>query len=155
MTNAHVGITALLGISPISLNGTLNSTAQIVGDNSGFSATGSTTIQQLSLTILGIPVDLSAFVGVNVAPNTSINLSALGIANASLILNEQIVAPDHTSIVVNALDLQFSAVLGTIHGDVILGHSEAHVTAVPEPSTCIMAAAALVGLCYAGWRRKS
>jgi hypothetical protein len=39
-------------------------------------------------------------------------------------------------------DLQFSALLGTIHGDVILGHSEAHPTAVPEPSRKLAGCAA-------------
>lgn len=123
------------GVTLLGLNGTLNSTAQITGDADSLLASGTTTIQSLGLTINGIGVNLAPFVGVSVAPNTSINLAALGIANSTLILNEQIIAPDQSSITVNAFHLTLNLV-SLIGGDVTLGHSEVQltsVTAVPEP----------------------
>src|SRR5262249_18290899 len=130
------------GLSLLGLDATLNSTAQIAGDFGTLAATGTTTIQKLNLDIAGIPVDLSAFVGVNVAPNTSVNLAVLGIANASLILNEQNIGVGSSSISVNAFHLSLN--LANISGQVILGHSQASMvaTAVPEPSSTALIATA-------------
>lgn len=113
-------------------DGTLESSASITGDYGSLIATGSTNIQSLTLTIAGVPVDLSAYVGTSIAPNTSVDLFVLGIANASLILNEQIIAPDHSSIEVNAFHLSLD-ILGAVTGSIILGHSHASVVAIPEP----------------------
>lgn len=118
------------------LDGTLSSTAAITGDYGNLVATGSTTIQALNLIISGTSINLASYVGVNVAPNTSVNLAALGILNASLILNEQIIAPDQSSITVNAFHLDLN--LLNIGGEVILGHSHASVTTIPEPSSILL-----------------
>lgn len=130
------------GITLLGINATLDSTAQITGDFGSLAATGTTTIQDLGLVINAIPVDLSAFVGVNVTPNTGVNLALLGIANSSLILNEQIIASNQSSIIVNAFHLTVNLV-NLVTAEVILGHSEVEVEvgAVPEPATI-----ALVGL---------
>ncbi len=128
------------GIPLLGINATLNSTAQITGDFGSLAASGTTTIENLGLTIDAIPVDLSAFVGVNIAPNTSVNLALLGIANSSLILNEQLIVPNQTSITVNAFHLTTN-LSNVIIGEVILGHSQVAVTAIPEPASI-----ALIGL---------
>lgn len=142
------------GLTLLGVNGTLSSTAQIAGDFGSLTATGATTIQSLGLTISGIPVNLSAYVNVPIAPNTSVNLAALGIANASLILNEQIVAGDQSSIAVNAFHLNVN-VANSIVAQVILGHSQAQMTAtaVPEPATVSIAAVGMVGAIGAARRR--
>lgn len=130
------------GITLLGLDATMNSTAQISGDYGSLVATGSTVFESLNLVISGLPVDLSAYVGVAVAPNTGIDLSLLGLANATLILNEQIVAPDSSSIVVNGLRLNLN--LLNIGGEVILGHAQANVVAVPEPTTGLLLGLALL-----------
>jgi hypothetical protein len=126
------------GLNLLGLDGTLSSSAQVTGDFGALVATGNTTIESLGLTISGIAVDLSAFVGVNVAPNTSVNLAVLGIANATLILNEQIISPDQSSIEVNALRLSVN--LPAISANVVLGHSQAAMIAVPEPANAVLGA---------------
>jgi hypothetical protein len=124
------------GLTILGLDGTLSSTASISGDWGTLVAMGSTTIESVGLTISGIPVNLSAYVNVPIAPNTSVNLAALGILNASLILNEQIIAPDNSSIEVNAFHLTLG--LLNIGGEVILGHSQVSMTAIPEPGSMLL-----------------
>jgi hypothetical protein len=139
------------GLTILSLNGTLNSTAQITGDFGSLVATGTTTIESLGLTIGGTVVNLAPYVGVAVAPNTSINLAGLGILNTTLILNDQIVAPDNSSITVNALRLTTN--LLNISGEVILGHSQASVSAiVPEPAAAMLM---ILGLIPISLRRRT
>lgn len=143
------------GITLLGINGTLSSTAQVAGDFGSLVATGTTTIQNLGLTISGIPVDLSPFLNVAVAPNTSVNLAALGIANASLILNEQIIAGDQSSISVNAFHLNVN-LANSVVAQVILGHSQAQMTsvAVPEPTTGLMAMGGVITTFGALTRRR-
>jgi hypothetical protein len=142
------------GISLFGLDGTLSSTAQISGNHGALVATGTTTIENLALSVGLINVPLGAYVGVNVAPNTSVNLGALGIVNASLILNEQIIAGDNSSITVNAFRLRLGA-LGVVGTDVILGHSHVQMATtppVPEPATIgLLVGAALLPV---GWRSR-
>lgn len=140
------------GITLLGLDATLSSTAQITGDHGSLAATGTTTIEDLGLTINAINVPLAAYVGVNVAPNTMVNLAALGIANATLILNEQIIAGDNSSITVNAFHLSVN-IANSITTDVILGHSQASVVTspVPEPSTLAMVGLGLAAAIH--WRR--
>jgi hypothetical protein len=146
VVGAGIGIVTLPiigdGIELLGLDGTLSSTAQIAGDYGTLVATGTTIIESLSLAINDIPVDLSAYVGVAVAPNTSVNLAALGILNTTLILNEQVISPDQSSIVVNALRLNLN-LASLVVGEVILGHSEARMAGVPEPCTCLLLASAV------------
>lgn len=134
------------GLTLLGLNATLGSTAQVSGDFGSLAALGTTTIQNLGLTVSGIPVNLSAYVNVPIAPNTSVNLAALGIANASLILNEQIVAGDQSSITVNAFHLNVN-VANSVVAQVILGHSQAQMTAtVPEPACATLGLSSIAAL---------
>ena len=124
------------GVNVLNLTGTLSSSAEISGDFGALTASGTSTIEELTLQIGAVTVDLSAYVNVSVPPNTSVNLSALGIAGLSLVLNEQVIAGDSSSIQVNALHLVVdSSILGLgVDANIVLGHSEASLTAVPEPS---------------------
>lgn len=157
VVGAGVSLTTLPVIPPgvnlLGLNATLSSTAQISGDFGSLLATGTTTITNLGLTINGIPLNLSAYVNVPIAPNTSVNLAALGVANATLILNEQIIAPDNSSITVNALRLNLNLV-NLITGSVTMGHSQAQVlAAVPEAGSMSLCGAAFCGGA-ALWQRR-
>jgi hypothetical protein len=150
VVGANIGSNTL-SVTLLGLNGTMSSSAQISGDFGSLVTAGSTNIQSLGLTINGIGVNLAPYVGVAVPANTSINLAALGIANSSLILNEQIVTAN--SITVNALHLSVNLV-NLITANVVLGHSQAQMTAVsiPEPACASLFGIALV--CNAGVRRR-
>jgi hypothetical protein len=90
------------------------------GDGSG----GNVVFVNPGVSILGIPVPNLPTLP---APNTSIDLSALGIAGATLILNERTITGDGiamSSMVSNALRLSLN-VAGLVTADVVLGHSEA------------------------------
>jgi hypothetical protein len=80
-------------------------------------------LDDLQIKILGIALpDLPT----NPPPNTSIDLAALGIANATLVLNEQTVSGDGVTsggVTSNALHLNLDAVGGLISADVVLAHS--------------------------------
>ncbi len=82
-----------------------------------------TTLAGLHLSILGIDVpDLP----LNPAPNTTVDLSALGVLGASLVLNEQTVSGDGITTIAkssNALHLTL-AMAGLITADVVVAHSE-------------------------------
>ncbi|MGN6521532.1 MAG: hypothetical protein ACTHK2_19165 [Dokdonella sp.] len=76
-----------------------------------------------SVTILGIPVP---GLPTNPPPNTSIDLSALGIAGVTLVLNEQTRTGDgvHSlTLATNGIHLGLN-VAGLVTGDVIVAHSE-------------------------------
>lgn len=138
------------GLSALSVLATLDSSAEISGDHGALSATGSTTIKAISLSIGGVPVDLSGYVNVAIAPNTGIDLSLLGIAGATLVLNEQIIAPDNSSIVVNAFRLDLDATLLGLGVDagIVFGHSQASLTTVvPEPRAALLLSVAALSLC--------
>jgi hypothetical protein len=81
------------------------------------------TLGGLGISILGVPV---TNLPVNPSPNTSIDLNALGIAGATLILNEQTISGDGvntSSLSSNALHLTLNTA-GVITADVVLGHSD-------------------------------
>ncbi len=84
-------------------------------------AVGTTTIQDLDLMISAIPVDPVSLRQRRRRSQHERQPAALGIANASLILNEQIIAGDQSSIVVNAFHLNVN-VANSIVAQVILGH---------------------------------
>jgi hypothetical protein len=80
----------------------------------------------LALSLLGtnVPIPLSP------PPNTAVDLNALGLAGATLILNEQTMSGDgihELGMVSNAVRLSLN-VAGLITADVIVAHSEASLT---------------------------
>lgn len=85
----------------------------------------SVSLGNLQLSILGIDVPIP----LNPPPNTSVDLNVLGIAGATLILNEQVIEGDgitSRSKMTNALRLNLN-VIGTITGEVIIAHSFAKI----------------------------
>ena len=156
VVGANIDLTTLpllgSGIPIFAFDGTLSSEASVSGDSGSFIATGSSTFESLALTVNNVVIDLSAYVGVEVAPNTVIDLDALGLANVTLTLNQQLVAFDQSSIEVNALHLDLG-VIGVLEGDVTLGHSSASLAAVPEPAT-LLATPCLAALTLTRRRRR-
>jgi len=92
------------------------------GDGSGDG--GNVVLVNPAVTILGIPIPA---LPTTPAPNTAIDLAPLGIAGATLILNERTIGGDGvntSSIASNAMHLTLASA-GVITADVALGHSEA------------------------------
>jgi hypothetical protein len=97
---------------------------QVVCDATQAGVTGSTSLANVNLLGVSIPV--------NPAPNTGINVPAGPIPPplVSIIFNEQIANPDG-SLTVNGIHIKLNALIGT--GDVILGHAQCGPAAPPIP----------------------
>jgi hypothetical protein len=129
---------------------TISSTSSVNGTPS---ATGSTTIGNLSFTIAGHTITFSGTPSVN-----DVILSEPGL---TVTLNQQI--PDATEtagITTNAIVIGFNDfAVGPNHvsGTVDIGQSMASFAVIPEPATWVMMLAGFAGLGFAGYRasRKS
>ncbi len=145
------GLSSLLELD----NLTLNSSAEITGDYGSMTASGGANITSLSLSILGQDIQIDA----NAGANSFINLNALGLIGATLILNEQIAdcSDSFCSMTVNALRLSLNGLAGLFDTDIIIGHSYAemsaeNISAVPVPAAVWLFGSAMVGL--AGFSRR-
>lgn len=141
LTNVNSTLeTVLAGLPTIGLGITADTitsttTAGIDANGTPYS-TGSVTFANLNLAgslLSGLNLDLAAFA--NAGPNTV----ALSLAGLKLTLNEQLVSSTPATIAqqTNAVHLalnQYAYDGGLISGDVILGHSQAQTSAVPEPA---------------------
>jgi hypothetical protein len=150
-------LASLLGLSATTIQS--SSQANSVG---GLDASGSTTIEGLTLTgslLGGLAINGSLFV--NPAPNTVL----FNIVGLSITLNEQTLFGDGittTGISTNAIDIAFNNfALGTnlLNGNIIVGHTEAFASldqpaAVPEPATWAMMLLGFVGIGLAMCRRR-
>jgi hypothetical protein len=129
---------------------TISSTSSVDGTPS---ATGSTTLTDLQITVLGNTVSIP----VNPTPNDVI----FSLAGLSIVLNQQIPeATESAGITTNAIAIDFNSFpvgLNLIHGGVDVGQSMASidVTSVPEASTWAMMVLGLAGLGAAGYLRKT
>ena len=145
-----VGLNILLSLlSPLGTNlvnlssDTIASTAQVSGSCGSFTATGSTTIEGLNLSVLNqtVATNLNTTPTPNtVLLNTNINinlgLSALSAA-VQVILNEQTVAGDQSSIKVNALHIHMDITAAGLTNltqtvDIIVSRSEAGFTSCQD-----------------------
>ena len=145
------------GLSLLELDDlTLSSSAEVTGDYGNMIASGSANITSLSLSILGQDIQVDA----NAGPNSIIDLSALGLIGATLILNEQIAdcSDSFCSMTVNALRLSLNGLNNLFGADIILGHSYAemsaeNISAVPVPAAVWLFSSAIAGLI--GFSRRS
>jgi hypothetical protein len=162
MASAHATVNSLtlgpfLGLPPL-LNLTftsIGSMAAVSGDSAFLRQNWNTTlIGAVAIPILGLPpIAIS-----NPLPNTQFLSRADVAAGFSILLNELTLTGNGATtagVDVNAIDISFtnypippSSILpqiGTLNGDIIIGHSEAQLVAtpipsVPEPPTVLLAA---------------
>jgi hypothetical protein len=133
---------ALAGLSVLSIGGTnsdITSTSTAAASNLGvLTATGSSSIAGLTLDVLGLPIDLSAYANVAVPANTVVPIT--GIVGLVVTLNKQTVVktPTTISIQTDAIDIDFTdlhlaglPLSGVVSGDIIIAQSFAQV---PEPA---------------------
>ena len=106
--------------------------SSITGDSGSFAAGGSVTLTGLQVTINGAAVNLN--LPANVPPNTMVNLAPLGLAGATLYLNEVATTGNSTGALATsrtALRLKFTGVqvgiLGILNGEISIGHTEARL----------------------------
>ena len=154
VANLSLGVTSFLGDLLGLKVGLIQSSATIGGDYGALTAVGTTTLADVFLSVpLGLPLDARP------APNTHVAGALLQPLGVSLILNEQILSGDGLTsrgLEVNAIHLAFTGfVLGlnVLNGDVIIGHSEAQVSAVPAPPALLLLGSSLLGLL--GFRRRA
>ncbi len=142
------GVEGLTLLNSFLSNVTLQSDSTVSGDFGALVPTGTTTIA--AITING-----SNFVNLNNIPANTNLLAFLGlgpILGINLIANEQVVIGDCITtcmIETNALHVVFNGGLigGTlVNGDLILGHSEAKLNAVPVPAALWLFGSGLLGL---------
>ncbi len=128
---------------------TISSTSSVNGTPTP-SATGSTTITGLSLTIAGNTFTFSG--------TPSINDKIFGEPGLAVILNQQIPdAIETAGITTNAIAIDFNNfAVGPNHvsGVVDIGQSLASLVAIPEPATWAMLLAGFAGLGFAGYRTR-
>ncbi len=128
---------------------TITSQSTASGSIGSLAAVGTSIITGLTVSVNGISIVVAAG---PYAPNTFVALNLLG---ASLELNEQITSGNgltSVSIQTNAIHLRLANVgvlvaggsIGTVSGDVIIGHSDATLNAVPEPSSLALMGCALI-----------
>jgi hypothetical protein len=139
LTLKEAGIIPLISLG--GANNDIKSTSSATAISSGDSVVGSSSIAGLTLDVLGVDIDLSAYA--NAAPNTKVVLSGLAAALTGLdiTVNKQTVVTtsDSLSILTDALDIDFTHLsLGGIvpintvaSGDIIIAESFAEV---PEPA---------------------
>lgn len=129
--------------------GGVGSSAEVAG-NGALSASGAAVLEDLAISVLGVPLAIPA----NPAPNTVL-FDAAGVL---ILLNEQTLAGDGVSglgLAVNALRIEFTNAvlgLGLLNGEIVIAHSEAALAAVPEPSAALLVLAAGGGVAAFGRR---
>lgn len=150
-------LTSFLNVSAT----TIDSSSSVSGNFAAFSALGSAPIENLKIAVQGVTVlDLTGQGVVNFAPNTAVTL-VTPIAGLSIVLNEQIPAgngAETRGMTTNAIDIRFNNVgvsgVGTLNGSILIGHSEAQLTAVPEPASLALCGIGL-GLVFATYSRRA
>jgi hypothetical protein len=143
---------------------TLTSNSTVTGGYGGLNATGSSLVTGLKIDLLGVNlITTDANANVSLAPNTGVDVN--GLVGLTVMLNEQIVTGDGFSsrgITTNAIHLHFDGVnldlglsgIASLSGDVIIGHSDAMLQAVPEPSSLILCGAGVAILGIGGLRAR-
>lgn len=164
LTSTLLGFIPIIKVSDIITADLISTQARVEGDYGALTAGGLTRI--FDLHVLGQAIDLTGHLDASgyVLPNSMIDLNALGLANVTLILNEQIMGGDGSSsrsMTVNAIDLDLNGytLLGqVVSADVIIGHASAELSGkenpapVPEPSTFLLIGSGLAGLFL--WRKR-
>jgi hypothetical protein len=164
--------------SLITLSATsIETMATISGDYGSFTATGTAVLADFALSANGgasvglsglsqigggsltAGIHFNATTGEILVPNLQIDLAALGILNATLILNRQVTTIDtagQRDLEVTAIALDVNSTVNTVPGvsvDLDLAKSSAQLTAVPEPELPAMLAGSMA-LLFLGRRRR-
>jgi len=130
------------------LNGLLDINASVIASNAAVGGSagalttgGSSTLTDLVISVLGVPVfaHAGAFVP---TPNFTVDISS-ALGGVSIILDETLTSGNGSNaagITVNAIDVRLTNVglagVGIVNGQIIIGHaSAAEAAAVPEPSS--------------------
>jgi hypothetical protein len=143
--NLNSGVLTNL-LTPTMINigaATITTNSAVSGNYGALVPTGSMVVEDLVVKLAGVAI-LDLVGTVTVAPNTVVDVSALG-AGVSLVLNEQIPSGNgvtHEQMVTNAIDLRFTNLgvsgIGTLNGQLVIGHTDALQDAVPEPPSAVI-----------------
>lgn len=130
---------------------TIGSSAEVTGNIGALGASGGAVLEDLAISVLGVPL----VIPVDPAPNTVL----IDSAGVRIVLNEQSSSGDGVNvrgIEVNAIHVEFTNAalgLGLLNGDIVISHSEAALSAIPEPS--VVPLAALAAGVLAAFRRRA
>lgn len=120
---------------------TIGSSSTSNGAGGILTSFGASTIEDLAITVAGVAISIPA----NPAPNTALVINVPGVSGISIILNEQIVSGNGTTltgITTNALRVSLDAVsfgtVSAINGDIIIGQSSSGLQAIPEPAAALL-----------------
>jgi hypothetical protein len=142
VNNLNLGVLSGLvgGLSLLSLTAdTITANATVTGNygSLGIGAGTGATLTNPVLSILGVSVSIPG----TIPPNTSLNVSSI-LGGISIILNEQITSGNGVGgfmLTTNAIDIKFTNVgvsgIGTLNGQILIDHTTAQLSAVPEPSS--------------------
>ncbi len=143
VNNLALGLTSKLLFVPTKSLFTLGATTiDSLSTVSGIgtpTATGSSSIEGLTLSLLGVALDASLYA--HAAPNTVVPIA--GLTGLRITFNEQTPSGDGVSsagIVTNAIDINFDRfLLGTnlLNGSIIIGQSRAAITGVTGPTATV------------------
>ena len=129
---------------------TVSAASATLGDTGVFAALGDSTLENLAINVMGNQLNIP----VDPAPNTVL-FDLLGVR---IVLNEQLtsVTNDDALQLKKAIHITLYNVAGlggVVSGDIVIAHSQANMSTVPEPGTFIALGAGLLGLAFARRRR--
>jgi len=115
------------------------SAVTIAGQGGSFTSNSHVDLTGLTLSVAGVPINLTGINLSNVPPNTPLNLGAGAVAGLSIILNESQTtgtAAGGLTTTTNGIRIKLEAVslglIGALNGDIIIAHAEAEQASDPD-----------------------